>query len=210
MSQIIDFFQQGGIFMVPIAICLLFSLIISIERGFKIYFLYSVESDKLVSNVQNLVLSKNYDQAISVCNAKPNALLAQVLKSAVKEANQPTERISTSIEETTLAVIPKLEKRQALLPMIANIATLLGLLGTIVGLIEAFAAVAEAEPSQKAELLTQSISIAMNTTAFGLIVAIPTNVFHTVIQERVTKIIGDIDQYAVRIAHMLSLNNKAS
>ncbi len=210
MSQIIDFFQQGGIFMIPIALVLLFAVILTIERGFKVYFMYSIDSVRFVSQVQNHVVNKNYDQAITLCNGKENALLPKVLKAAIQNANKPVERISTSIEEATLGVIPDLEKRQSLLPMLANAATLLGLLGTIVGLIEAFAAVAHAEPSQKAELLTQSISIAMNTTAFGLIVAIPTNIFHTVIQERVAKIIGDIDQYSLRIAHLLAIHKETS
>ncbi len=207
MSQIIGFFQQGGMFMIPIALCLLFSVVISIERFFKVYYLYSIDSTSFISKVQNLTLQKNYDQAISLCNSKETALLPRVIKSALQGANETEHKVNIRIEEATLGVLPLIEKRQSILPMIANVATLLGLLGTIVGLIEAFGAVASAEPALKAELLTQSISIAMNTTAFGLIVAIPTNIFHTIIQERATKIIGDIDQYAVRISHLLSLSS---
>jgi biopolymer transport protein ExbB/TolQ len=206
VSQIIDFFQQGGIFMLPIAVCLLFALIIVIDRGFKVYYLYSIDSEKFVSQIQNLVMNKNYDQAVTLCNAKDTALLPQVLKAALKEATSPVEKIHARIEQATLSAIPQLEKRQSFLPMLANAATLLGLLGTVIGLIEAFTAVAHADPSKKAELLTQSISIAMNTTAFGLIVAIPTTVFHTLIQERIAKIVGDIDQYSLQIAHLIGLN----
>lgn len=210
MSQILDFFQQGGMFMIPIAVCLLFAIIFAIERGFKVFFVYNIDSEDFVSKVQNLIMNKNYDQAITLCNGSENALLPRVLKAAVKDVNQPVERIATSVEEATLGVIPLLERRSTLLPMLGNAATLLGLLGTIVGLIEAFAAVAHAEPSQKAELLTQSISIAMNTTAFGLIVAIPTLVVATLIQEKVSRIISDIDQYAVRVVHLLDIQSKKS
>jgi biopolymer transport protein ExbB len=209
MSQILDFFQQGGIFMVPIALCLLFSIIFSIERGFKIFFVYNVDSKSFVAKIQNLIINKKVDQAITLCNGSKDALLPTVIKSALTEANQPIENVANNVERSTLEVLPLLERRSTFLPMLGNSATLLGLLGTIVGLIEAFAAVAHAEPSQKAELLTQSISIAMNTTAFGLIVAIPTLIVATLIQEKVSRIIADIDQYSVRMVHLLGVQSKS-
>ena len=208
MSQILDFFQQGGLFMYPTAACLLFAVIFTIERGFKIFFLYSINSDAFMSQIQNLIVKKNYDQAITLCNGKKDAVLPFVIKAALKDVNQPIERIANSVEGATLEVIPLLEKRSTYLPMIANASTLLGLLGTIVGLIEAFAAVAHAEPSQKAELLTLAISIAMNNTAFGLIVAVPSLVASAVLQERISRILSDIDRYAMRVVHLLDIQAK--
>lgn len=211
MDQLLNFFQAGGLFMYPVALCLLFAIIFSIERGFKIFFVYNIHSEDFISKVHNLVMNKNYDQAITLCNGSKDAVLPQVIKAALKNANQPIEKITASVEGATLEVIPLLEKRATYLPMLANVSTLLGLLGTVTGLIEAFSAVAHAEPSQKSELLTQAISIAMNTTAFGLIVAIPSMVISTVIQEKVTRIISDIDKYTSNIVNLLTARpNKSS
>ena len=97
-----------------------------------------------------------------------------------------------------MEVMPRLESRTHYLATFANIATLLGLLGTIIGLIQAFTAVAEANPAEKADLLSASISVAMNTTAFGLIVAIPLLLVHTVLQSKTTRIIDSLEMVSVK------------
>ena len=111
--------------------------------------------------------------------------------------------IEASMEETIMEVIPRLEKRTHYLAMFANIATLLGLLGTIIGLIKAFTAVAQVDPSMKAEILSTSISVAMNTTAFGLIVAIPLLILYTLLQTKTTEIIDSLEMTTVRIVNHL-------
>lgn len=102
------------------------------------------------------------------------------------------------MEESLMEVMPRLESRTHYLATFANIATLLGLLGTIIGLIQAFTAVAEANPAEKADLLSASISVAMNTTAFGLIVAIPLLFVHTVLQSKTTRIIDSLEMVSVK------------
>ena len=114
---------------------------------------------------------------------------------------QPT--IQNAIDEASLEVIPMVTKRTNALPSIANVATLMGLLGTIIGMIMAFAAVANAAPDQKATLLTNSIAIAMNTTAFGLIVAIPCMLAHLFLSNVTKKILDEIDQYSVKLQNLL-------
>ena len=98
----------------------------------------------------------------------------------------------------------RLEKRTQYLATLANIATLLGLLGTIIGLIAAFSAVANADPADKASLLSQSISVAMNTTAFGLIAGIPLTLFHAVMQTKTVEIVDSLEMAGMRFLNMLS------
>ena len=99
---------------------------------------------------------------------------------------------------------PRLERRTPYLATLANIATLLGLLGTIIGLIEAFSAVANADPSEKAALLSSSISVAMNTTAFGLIAAIPLLLCHALLQTKTTEIVDSLEMAGVKFLNLIS------
>ena len=103
-----------------------------------------------------------------------------------------------------MEVIPPLERRTPYLPILANVATLMGLLGTILGVIQAFSAVSAAEPSQKAVLLAHGISVALNMTAFGLIVAIPLILFYAFLQSRTTRIIDELDQYTTKLANVIA------
>jgi len=121
---------------------------------------------------------------------------------SLKLANRKQD-IEASMEETIMEITPRLEKRTHYLALFANIATLLGLLGTIIGLIKAFTAVAQVDPSLKAEILSGSISVAMNTTAFGLIAAIPLLIFHSVLQTKTTEIIDSLEMAAVKFANQL-------
>jgi biopolymer transport protein ExbB/TolQ len=117
--------------------------------------------------------------------------------------SQRREDIEYAMEEGLMETTPRLEKRTAYLATLANISTLLGLLGTIIGLIAAFSAVATADPSEKASLLSQSISVAMNTTAFGLIAAIPLLAFHSVLQTKTTEIIDSMEMAGVKCLNAL-------
>jgi biopolymer transport protein ExbB len=114
------------------------------------------------------------------------------------------------MEEGIMEAIPRLEKRTHYLAMFANIATLLGLLGTIIGLIKAFTAVAQVDPSLKAEILSTSISVAMNTTAFGLIVAIPLLIFYTLLQTKTVEIIDSLEMATKRFTKHLARFKKVS
>ncbi|MDH3948380.1 MAG: MotA/TolQ/ExbB proton channel family protein, partial [Gammaproteobacteria bacterium] len=118
--------------------------------------------------------------------------------------------IETAMEETMMEAIPRLEKRTHYLAMFANIATLLGLLGTIIGLIEAFTAVSKVDPAQKAEILSSSISVAMNTTAFGLMVAIPMIFIYTVLQTKTTEIVDSLEMATVKFVNLMMARKKVS
>jgi biopolymer transport protein ExbB/TolQ len=114
------------------------------------------------------------------------------------------EDVEQAMEESLMEVMPRLEKRTHYLATFANIATLLGLLGTIVGLISAFTAVSTANPAEKADLLSASISVAMNTTAFGLVVAIPLLLVHTWLQTKTTEIVDSLEMASVKFLNAIT------
>jgi biopolymer transport protein ExbB len=114
------------------------------------------------------------------------------------------EDVEQAMEESLMEVMPRLEKRTHYLATFANIATLLGLLGTIIGLINAFTAVSNANPAEKADMLSASISVAMNTTAFGLMVAIPLLLVHTVLQSKTTAIIDSLEMASVKFLNAIT------
>ena len=145
-----------------------------------------------MNEIQRYILSNDIQGAIRVCSGSL-AALPKVLKSGLKRSDERPELIQNAIDATALEVIPKVELRLNYLQMIANISTLMGLLGTIQGLMESFSAVAAADPAQKAELLALGISKAMNTTFLGLCAAITIMVLHTFLSTKSDKIVNEID-----------------
>ena len=123
---------------------------------------------------------------------------------ARKNANAAREGIESAMEEGMMEVMPVLEQRTHYLATFANIATLLGLLGTIIGLIQAFTAVAGADPAEKADLLSASISVAMNTTAFGLMAAIPLILLHSYLVTKTARLIDNIEMAAVKCLNLIA------
>lgn len=167
-------FLAGGIFMWPILLCSALGLAIVIERWLVLRTAKSVRKSELLKRLNSSILKGSLDQALSVVSKTPGPL-TNVVKAgllAVKNGGG-SEEIQTSMDAVALREVPRLERRVGLLATLANVSTLLGLLGTVSGLIGAFAAVANVSPAEKAALLSNSISEAMSTTAFGLIVAIP-------------------------------------
>ncbi len=208
MGAIKEFFSSGGEFMWPILAVSVVGIAIIAERVARLFFRYSVNANQFMAQIQKLVISGNIDRAIKLCNAEPNAALPRVIKAGLTRANKGETEILSAIEEATLEVVPEITKRTPSLQAVANVATLLGLLGTIVGLIQAFDAVATAPADQKTTMLTASIAVAMNTTAFGLIVAIPTLAAYTFLNNTVKRMIDEIDQYSVKLQNLLITRGK--
>jgi biopolymer transport protein ExbB/TolQ len=200
--------NNGGIWMWLIALMSIICLALIVERTFFIVFRYNANAKNLMDAVQRYVLGDRIDDAIRACNAAGNAAIAQVVKAGLTRANKNELEIQNAIEEATLEVVPMLQKNLGIMAAFANIATLLGLLGTIIGLIDAFAALQSATPDKRQEMLSRGIAIAMNTTAFGLIVAIPTLIFHTILSAVVKHIMEDINLYSTKLANMLSARVK--
>jgi len=152
-----------------------------------------------------LLQRNDYKQAMAVSSAS-KADIGKILTYGLTRLQASRNRgdIEMAMEEGLMEVIPRLEKRTHYLATFANIATLLGLLGTIIGLIQAFTAVANANPADKADLLSASISVAMNTTAFGLMVAIPLLLLFTVLQTKTTELVDSMEMATVKFLNVIS------
>lgn len=197
-STIVKFFQDGGLFMYPIVVVLGLGLAIAIERW--VYLTITTANNKAVWNkVMPYLRSGNIAGALQV-TSKSKAAIAEIMTYGLNRVRSARRRedVEQAMEESLMEVMPRLEKRTHYLATFANIATLLGLLGTIIGLINAFTAVSSANPAEKADLLSASISVAMNTTAFGLIVAIPLLLVHTVLQTKTTEIVDSLEMASVK------------
>lgn len=196
------FMDDGGVFMWIILFMWVFGIIISVER-FKTLFAADVDGTSLMNEIKKDVLTNEVQNAIQNCSTN-KSYLANVMRNGLKRANQSKEQIQDTLESSMLEVMPHVEKRLGYLALIANVSTLIGLLGTIYGLIQSFAAVASADPSSKAELLALGISKAMNTTAFGLISAISIMVIHSILTTKAEKIMGDLEHFSVKLVDLLS------
>lgn len=201
--ELIQFFQAGGAYMYPILLVMAIGLAIAIER-----FIYLTRTKASITllwkKIMPMLKANDHGRAQQVV-AESKGPLAAVLAYGFSRFKPDVKRetIEAAMDEGVMEVIPQLEERTHYLATLANIATLLGLLGTIVGLIDAFTAVAAADPAEKAALLSSSISVAMNTTAFGLIAAIPLLLLHSLLATRTTKLVDTIEMAAVKCSNLL-------
>jgi biopolymer transport protein ExbB/TolQ len=207
LQEMAKFMDDGGIFMWIILFMWLFGVLIALERV-KNLFKFDIDGTSLMNEIKKDVMTNEVQTAIQSCSTS-KALLAMVLRNGLKRANQSKEQIQDALESSMLEAIPHLEKRLGYLSLIANVSTLIGLLGTIYGLIQSFAAVASADPASKAQLLALGISKAMNTTAFGLISAISIMVVHQILTTKSEKIIGDLEHFSVKLVDLLSSRKSA-
>ena len=195
---------NGGIWMWAICAISIICVALLVERVYYIFFKFNTNARQFMDAVQKNVVANNIDGAIQVCNAAGNAAVAQVIKAGLARANKTELEIQNALEEATLEIVPLVTRFMPALASLANIATLLGLLGTIIGLISAFGSLADAAPDERQAKLSNGIAIAMNTTAFGLIVAIPTLTFHVLLSAFATKIISDIELYSTKLGNLLA------
>lgn len=204
INNLVSAFQTGGFWMIPIAICLALALAFSFERVIRLFLHYNVDGASFMFEVQKYILANDVDGAIRLCNGAGRAALPKVIKAGLQRASRDEPQIQNAIDAASLEIIPKLERRLSYLALIANIATLLGLLGTISGLIRSFAAIAQADPAQRQAILSAGISEAMNATAFGLITAIFTMVMHSVLTNKANHLLEEIDEFGVKLMDLLS------
>lgn len=204
MDNFAKFYQEGGFFMHFIAITAILGAGVMIERFIFLFFRFNINGGQFFNQIQKLVIANNIDRAIKLCNAADKAALARVIKAGLTRANKSEADIAAAIEEATLEVGPAIGKRITMISALANIATLLGLLGTIFGMIDAFNAVATVSADQRATALAKGISIAINTTGFGLIVAIPLLSAHIFISNLAKKISDEVDLYSVKLENLLA------
>jgi biopolymer transport protein ExbB/TolQ len=204
INTLINFFQSGGAFMYPILAVFAIGLAITIERYLHLSFAKG-RNRRMIAKIMPLMEKGDMNAAITVAKGS-NATVSKIFMQGMESFKVARRRddFEAAMEESILEAIPRLEKRTHYLAMFANIATLLGLLGTIIGLIRAFTAVAQVDPGLKAEILSTSISVAMNTTAFGLMLAIPLLLCYTVLQTKTTEIIDSLEMTMVKFVNQMT------
>ncbi len=206
--SIIGFFQKGGAFMYPILLVFAVGIAISAERWIQLTRTRK-DNSKVWKQVQPILDKGDFDKARQVVD-KDKSIIARMLSMGLARqgAVRRREDIEIAMEESLMEIIPQLEKRTPYIGLLSNIATLLGLLGTIMGLIEAFTAVANANPAEKADLLSASISVAMNTTAFGLMAAIPLLLIHAKLTSTTGSIVDSLEMASVKALNSISSFSK--
>jgi biopolymer transport protein ExbB len=204
LETIVKFFQTGGAFMYPILIVFAVGVAIAAERYIKLMTIRN-QNQKVWSDVHPMLQQGNFDQARGILKEDDSAI-GGLLNMGLSRQGSVRRRddIEIAMEESMMEIIPQLEKRTPYVALFSNIATLLGLLGTIMGLIEAFTAVANADPAEKADLLSASISVAMNTTAFGLMVAIPLLIVHANLSSRTSEIVDSLEMASVKTLNLIA------
>ncbi|MAG33252.1 MAG: flagellar motor protein MotA [Deltaproteobacteria bacterium] len=208
MYSIVGFFVTGGPFMYPILIVFAVGAAIAVERYITLS-MVTARNQSVWNEVQPALVEGDFDRARELTSGD-DSTISRLLSMGLDRqgAVRRREDVEIAMEESMMEIIPQLEKRTPYVALASNIATLLGLLGTIMGLISAFTAVANANPAEKADLLSASISVAMNTTAFGLIVAIPLLVTNTVLMAKTSAIIDSLEMASVKALNVISANAK--
>lgn len=198
-----------SVFLWPVAFCWIVAAAITFERVFFLWFRASLNTDVFLKTIQAAVAAGQIDEALRLCLVEPHAPVARVAKAALQYANSDRDELELAVEEATLESVPGLQTRVGYLAMLANVVTLFGLLGTIVGLITSFAAVADANADQKQTMLAQGISLAMYTTAGGISAAIPTLVAYAVLVQKSSTIIDDVERVGARMIMLLLARQKS-
>lgn len=204
MDMIVNFFKQGGVFLYPIAAVFVLGLAVAIER-----FIYltrvSSGNRRLWDELSPLIAAGNIRGAMQVAE-KTDSALSTIMRYGMSRIATARRRedIEKAMEESLIEVIPRLEKRTHYLATLANIGMLMGLLGTVIGLINAFAAVAAVNPSEKAALLSASISVAMNNTALGLGLAITLLLCHMYLETKTTELVDSLEVATVKFLNTVT------
>ncbi len=204
--------STGWAFMWVLLVAAIFMVALAIERAYYIMVRSNVNAPKFMAEIRKLVKAGDYKKALSLCSSAKNKALAQVVMSGLRKVSESEtvdfRSIQNSVDEGTLEVIPKLQERTGYLAMIANVATLVGLMGTIYGLISAFKSVSAPgiDATEKSRMLAAGISVAMNTTLTGLSIAVPSILIYTFLQNKTVKIIDEIDEHTVKLINLITGN----
>jgi biopolymer transport protein ExbB len=204
INYLVKFFVDGGFWMWPILIMGGIGIAIAIERQIKLTRVKN-SNKKMWDALQPVLAEGDFEKAREMTeNDKSTISRLLSLGLARQGAVRRREDIEIAMEEGMMEIIPQLETRTPYLGLFANIATLLGLLGTVMGLIEAFTAVAHAAPSEKADLLAAAISVGMNTTAFGLMWGIPLMMLHSYMVAKTGSIVDSLEMASVKTLNIIS------
>jgi len=204
INTIANFFHDGGFWMYPILLVGSTGMAIGIERFIKLTRV-EIANRRMWEKLHPVLYKGDFDQAREMTRNDKSSISQLLMMGLERQGSvRRREDIEIVMEEEMMAIIPQLEKRTAYIALFANLSTLLGLLGTIIGLIQAFQAVANAAASEKAALLSASISEAMNCTAFGLIVAIPLLVVSLFLTTKAGNIIDSLEMASLKTLNIIS------
>jgi len=206
MSAIAHHFEEGGWAMYIILFWLIIAIAIIIERSVYLY-KSSINKDVFLATMQKCILAGDIGRAIKLCSAA-NAPLARIVKAGLMKVNRPDSEVQSAMDETALVELPRIESRTGYLALLANLAMLSGLFGTVIGLIAAFGAVAGADASSKATMLAKGISEAMNCTAFGLLAAITALIGFAALNGKTQGMLDDINSATVQVMNLV-VNNRS-
>jgi biopolymer transport protein ExbB/TolQ len=196
-----DAFYEGGWPMWPILAIMIVTWGLSIER---IIYLKKagIDKEKLLALLKSQIMAGNVQGAVKVCSGNPTPM-TRIIQAGLTKFNRPDHEVQAAMDEAALHELPLLEKRTGYLAMLGNVAMLVGLLGTILGLIHSFAGVAGVDPSMKATLLAKGILEAMNCTAFGFITAVPALFFFAILNGWTQGILDDINEVSVQVVNLV-------
>lgn len=201
-----EHFQEGGFMMYPILAMLLVSWAIAFERMFALYIAVRENKHALLSGIQKHILKGDIQGAVRFVGNQRQGPIARIIKAGLLKVNKTDKEVQAALDEASLREVPYIEKRTGHLAVLANAATLVGLLGTIIGMIDCFAGVADADPATKAVVLSRGISEAMNCTAFGLITAIPALLLYAALQARTQHVVDSINEAVVSTLNLVLSN----
>ena len=207
LDHVTEFFKEGGPFMLVNLFSSAVAVAIITERAISLVFRYSINGAPFMEQVTKLVMTGNIDRAVKLCGAAPNAALAKVIRAGLARAGRGEIEVARAMEESILEVTPTLQRRIQALWSLANIATLLGLIGTITGLISAFRALGAVAADQRNAVLSKGISEAMNNTAFGLGIAVTCIIAHLLLTSKAKGMIEEVELYALKLENLLSRRN---
>ncbi len=202
-DTLVSFFKEGGPFMFVNIFWLACAMAVVVERIVTLMFRYNLNAGPFMEQITKLVLTGNVDRAVKLCGAAPNAPLAKVIRAGLTRANRGEIEIAKAIEESILENNPHISTRIQWLWSLANVATLFGLIGTIVGLIGTFKSMGNVPADQKQALLSRGISEAMNNTAFGLGIAVTCIIFHLFLTAYARSMVETVELNAMKLENLL-------
>ncbi len=206
MSSLAEHYKEGGFMMHFILMFLVIAVGIIVERTVYLY-RSSINKDVFLASMQKCILAGDIERAIKLCSAA-RAPLARIVKAGLMRVNRPDAQVQAAMDEEALRELPKVEKRTPYLALLSNLTMLSGLLGTVIGLIIAFAGVAGADSSSKATMLAKGISEAMNCTAFGLLSALTALIGFALLNGKTQGMIDDINGATVQVMNLV-VNNRS-
>jgi biopolymer transport protein ExbB/TolQ len=202
LKGISDMFHKGGWGMWPILAALIVIVAITVERAVYL-FKASVDKDKLLALLKSQVMSGNVQGAIKVCSGNPTPM-TRIVQAGLMKFNKSDQEVQAAMDEAALHELPKINARTPYLGMLANFAVLAGLLGTIAGMIKSFGSVGGKDASQKATLLAEGISEALNCTAFGIAASLVGLLGFSLLMGKTTRVVDDINEVTVQVVNLVT------